>query len=269
MTPENPHYPVAFPPLEASNRAREFNSYSDSLKARVIRGYLFHGQSHRELDRQILGLDPKKSRGWQSMGILHYLGLKNHHQGIFQQRTETEVKEILQPIEVGRIDLLKHLLGLGEAMREAGMTTEAKRLEERGVFDPKNLEDARKKSLVAIASRRGQPKFRKELLAAYRGRCAVTGCNAEAALEAAHIVGYRGESTNHPQNGILLRADIHTIFDCRLFAVDIRGFQVVISTGLLGTTYEGISKKKLAVPRERNLRPSLEALQIHRSECGF
>jgi HNH endonuclease len=32
-------------------------------------------------------------------------------------------------------------------------------------------------------------------------------------LEAAHISPYRGEEDNHPENGLLLRADLHTLFD--------------------------------------------------------
>src|SRR5262245_42509124 len=44
-----------------------------------------------------------------------------------------------------------------------------------------------KKVRRLINERRGQPKFREKLLSAYGGRCAVTGCDAEAALEAAHI----------------------------------------------------------------------------------
>ena len=37
---------------------------------------------------------------------------------------------------------------------------------------------------------------------------------------AAHIIPYKGYSTNHIQNGILLRADIHTLFDLDLLRID-------------------------------------------------
>lgn len=55
---------------------------------------------------------------------------------------------------------------------------------------------------------------------AYERRCAVTGCTVEAVLEAAHISPYRGDHTNDVTNGLLLRADIHTMFDCGLIKVD-------------------------------------------------
>ncbi len=44
-----------------------------------------------------------------------------------------------------------------------------------------------KRLLRSIVVRRGQPRFRKELLQAYEGRCVVTGCTELKVLEAAHI----------------------------------------------------------------------------------
>jgi hypothetical protein len=41
-----------------------------------------------------------------------------------------------------------------------------------------------------------------------------------AVLEAAHIDPYRGEGNNHPGNGLLLRADIHTLFDLNLLGIE-------------------------------------------------
>jgi len=55
-------------------------------------------------------------------------------------------------------------------------------------FDPESILDARERVLASIVRRRGQAEFRKKLLAAYRGRCAVSGCDVEDVLEAAHIV---------------------------------------------------------------------------------
>jgi HNH endonuclease len=65
-------------------------------------------------------------------------------------------------------------------------------------------------------------KFRKKLIAAYRGRCAVTDCDAYDALEAAHILPYRGPAFDHVTNGLLRRADIHTLFDLNLIGIEPR-----------------------------------------------
>ena len=88
-----------------------------------------------------------------------------------------------------------------------------------GYFDPANTKDERDRTLREIVQRRGQPKFRYDLIAAYGGKCAVTGCDVLQALEAAHISPYLGEQSNHVSNGLLLRADIHTLFDLNLFAI--------------------------------------------------
>ena len=45
---------------------------------------------HREMDSEILGLDPSISKGWQSMGVLHYLGPKAV-QGRDERREATEL----------------------------------------------------------------------------------------------------------------------------------------------------------------------------------
>ena len=77
--------------------------------------------------------------------------------------------------------------------------------------------------------RRGQSVFRKQLLAAYNGQCAITRCDVEDVLEAAHIISYKGEETNHIGNGLLLRADIHTLFDLGLLAVDATSMRLLVS----------------------------------------
>ena len=48
----------------------------------------------------------------------------------------------------------------------------------------------------------------------------MTGCDAVPALDGAHLHAYRGPECNAVTNGLLLRADIHTLFDLRLWAPD-------------------------------------------------
>jgi HNH endonuclease len=71
-----------------------------------------------------------------------------------------------------------------------------------------------------IRERRGQGPFRDNLRKRCGDRCQVTGCEVLAVLEAAHISPYRGEDDNHPTNGLLLRADIHTLFDLDLLGIE-------------------------------------------------
>ena len=71
-----------------------------------------------------------------------------------------------------------------------------------------------------IRERRRQERFRDLLRARHGNRCLVTGCAVLAVLEAAHIKPYRGEDDNHPENALLLRSDVHTLFDLDLLGIE-------------------------------------------------
>lgn len=131
------------------------------------------------------------------------------------------------------------------------------------LFDPLTLEDARRRILASIVSRQGQAHFRRMLLDAYAGRCAITGCDAEAALEAAHITPYLGEAANSVTNGLLLRSDIHTLFDLHLLTVDPLHLTVRVGCQLAATVYAALSGLHIAIPGDANNRPSIAALELH------
>lgn len=146
----------------------------------------------------------------------------------------------------------------------------AKELDEEHQFDPDNDEDARERVLASIARRQGQPKFRERLLALYGGRCAISRCQVEAVLEAAHIRRYLGPHTNHPTNGLLLRSDLHTLFDQRMIAIDSKTLKVLISPDLKGTSYEKrFAGKTLVLPKVHAGHPNTKALDKQREECGL
>lgn len=130
-------------------------------------------------------------------------------------------------------------------------------------FDPNAEEDSRLRVIAAVHRRQGAPRFRRALLSAYEGRCAMTQYDAAPALEAAHIVPYRGPQTNHPTNGLLLRADMHDLFDLGLLAVD-PSMRLVIAQDLEKTEYEKYAGWQLWLPGDKELRPNEEALEKHR-----
>ncbi len=130
-------------------------------------------------------------------------------------------------------------------------------------FEPTGIIDSRQRVLAQIVRRRGQQEFRERLLDAYGRRCAITGCDAVAALEAAHIVPYRGDETNSVQNGLLLRADIHTLFDLGLIGVQPETITVVISETLKGTVYRDLGGIILRRPERLKDCPSASALRQH------
>ncbi len=143
------------------------------------------------------------------------------------------------------------------------ITIDRENIESKLDFNPENLTDARERTNRAIVQRQGQSKFRSELLKAYGGQCAITDCDAEAALEAAHIFPYLGVDTNHVKNGLLLRADIHTLFDLYLISIDPVTNKVVISSSLLNTCYKELNGKPLKYPKDYVASPSPEAFACH------
>ncbi len=142
-------------------------------------------------------------------------------------------------------------------------------LVEKEVFNPTSIKDARDHVLTSIVQRRGQPAFRKKLLSAYGGKCAISGCDVTMVLEAAHILEYLGPKTNNAANGLLLRADLHTLFDLRLISVDEKSMKVLVSPKLAGTVYEKMSGKKIRIPKDASCRPNSAVVAKHRKASGL
>ncbi|MDR5820441.1 HNH endonuclease signature motif containing protein [Caballeronia sp. LZ043] len=130
-------------------------------------------------------------------------------------------------------------------------------------FDPSNLQDARRWIDASIVVRQGQATFRRQLLDAYERRCALTNCSVEEVLEAAHICGYLGKETNDVRNGLLLRADLHTLYDRKLIAIDPATHKVLIAPELEGTEYASLAGHRLRLPKDAQDQPSSEALHSH------
>lgn len=136
-------------------------------------------------------------------------------------------------------------------------------------LEPKNSKDGRQALIDTIISRRGHPGFRRELLDAYESRCAITNFNAVDSLEAACIVPFRGKFTHHASNGLLLRSDIHTLFDLGKIAIDTGTMSVVITDDLMDSSYRILAGRPLRYPKDENSRPSSEALDLHRRLAGL
>ncbi|MEH2040461.1 HNH endonuclease [Nostoc sp.] len=142
-------------------------------------------------------------------------------------------------------------------------------LDKQKFFNFKSGAEARQKITVSIARRQGQSQFRKSLLDAYYSKCAITNFDAEVALEAAHIIPYSETENNHPSNGLLLRADLHTLFDLNLIVIDPKTMKVHISPVLKETEYKTIDGKEIRVPKDEMCRPNQEFLKQRLEQCKW
>jgi hypothetical protein len=116
--------------------------------------------------------------------------------------------------------------------------------------------------LQAIWTRRGQADFRAKLLVAYDRRCAITDCHAEEALEAAHVIPFASDQNYEASNGILMRADIHTLFDLFLVSIEPKTAKVWLAPGLL-PHYGELGGRTARLPADPSLRPSASRLAHH------
>lgn len=183
--------------------------------------------------------------------------------------TFAEKNTSIQPWTVAPIATTRDSLGAfssGPSAPVDEMGIAVSKVETEGGFDPSNRDEARQRILASIVRRQGQPRFRNNLIAAYGRQCVISGTDAEEALEAAHISPYRGNDTNDPTNGLLLRADIHTLFDRHLISVNPKTNTVAVAAQLLGTYYERFAGKRLTLPRSNDERPSTRALAEHYEE---
>jgi hypothetical protein len=179
------------------------------------------------------------------------------------QRIDLEsIRSTMEEQSPEALQLLEHAeRGSQDGHYTPQLKQSASEVNDEGYFEPANLEDERKRKWREIVQRRGQPEFRKQLITAYNGRCAITGCDAASALEAAHITPYMGPESNCVRNGLLLRADIHTLFDLYLIGIDPETSQLVLAEELGETCYVELQGQKLAVPGDQASLPSKEALQ--------
>jgi len=97
-------------------------------------------------------------------------------------------------------------------------------------------------SYQQIKARRGQQKFRKNLINRYK-KCIVTNCAIAEVLEAAHIIPHAMETDYSESNGLLMRADIHTLFDLNLLGIDNHGVVHISSKLYMNNDYSEYNGK--------------------------
>lgn len=90
----------------------------------------------------------------------------------------------------------------------------------------------RRQALVQV--RVGQGPFRRGLLERYGLRCAITGPCPAAVLQAAHLRAFAEHESHNLDEGLLLRTDLHQLFDAGLMAIDPTTCSVVLAPSLDG-----------------------------------
>ncbi len=110
--------------------------------------------------------------------------------------------------------------------------------------------------------RRGQKNFRENLRKLYEDRCAVTGWGPSSVLDAAHIESHAKTGINDVENGLLLRADIHSLFDDGLLVIHPDTKQIVLHKCLRSTPYWELNGTQLR-SRVDGTHPGPKFLKLH------
>lgn len=111
-------------------------------------------------------------------------------------------------------------------------------------------------TLQKIKKRLRQSQFRKDLLTAYDNTCAISRSKVLPLLEAAHIQPYNGVHTSIVTNGILLRSDIHDLFDMyvegkRLINIS-TDYKIEVHSSLKDSEYWQYNGEYIKLPKEGN-----------------
>ncbi|HEX7118174.1 MAG TPA: HNH endonuclease [Longimicrobiales bacterium] len=120
---------------------------------------------------------------------------------------------------------------------------------------------------VLVRPRLGQGTFRIAVTDAYERACAVTGEHSLPALDAGHIRPFAEGGEHAVSNGVLLRADLHRLFDKGYITITPE-HRLEVSRRLReeydnGRTYYPLHGARLRVPRSERDRPDPELLRWH------
>lgn len=123
---------------------------------------------------------------------------------------------------------------------------------------------------VLVKPRLGQGLFRALVTDAYERKCAITGEKVLPVLEAAHIRPYRLDGPHQVDNGVLLRSDLHRLFDDGYITVT-PSLRIEVSRRIHqefdnGRAYYAFHGQPLRRPIRPELAPSVAFLAWHNEE---
>lgn len=134
--------------------------------------------------------------------------------------------------------------------------------------DYQPIQDEDKRQAYARRVRKGQSRFRKALHTLYGSRCAFTGTDEETVLEACHIISHAKTGDNSLDNGLLLRSDIHVLFDEYLMTLANDGQHILVHKDVTAPEYARLDR---TAPGLRPATPEshLSLIRQHNAELDW
>ncbi|WCE67013.1 HNH endonuclease signature motif containing protein [Sulfitobacter faviae] len=134
---------------------------------------------------------------------------------------------------------------------------------DRALFDDREavLVAEEERKTTTVKARPEQQKFREAAMLRHGGRCVVTGFTLPTVLEAAHVIPHTGNPAFEvPENSLILRRDVHSLFDAGMIAINPKSGLIVVSSELKATAYRKLDGKSVM----HKLAPESLAYQFRR-----
>jgi hypothetical protein len=116
--------------------------------------------------------------------------------------------------------------------------------------------------IATVRRRKGQRQFRFRMMERFGEWCAFSGAQPPQVLEAAHLYSFAERPEHHHDGGLLLRRDIHSLFDAHLVAINPSSWKIEISERLeTYPAYWNLHRTDLKLRSEQ--RPNRDLVAAH------
>lgn len=213
------------------------------LTARAIAGRVSVGGGEVQIELRKVQLLPHPF-GFRTLGGKHDGGR------LFSAMEDDRHLRCWHMTQEDRAEFDRLIETFGSAMAAAKAAAEAAYLTplERAINEQaEEIEQAElERKTAVVKARPGQQRFREEAMRRHNGRCVVTGYAVKEVLEAAHVIPHTGAPEFEvPENSLVLRSDIHALFDAHLIAIHPKLNKIVCAPSLEGSKYYEILTGRL------------------------
>jgi hypothetical protein len=191
--------------------SRYINDFDEDVILKVIISYLYEGKSHRQIQREILGLPaPTRGGGFITMDILHYYEIHGDKKGLLQNMDITDVIKNSSGRFYEVLIKIKEYKRIEEQVRD-NIRQKIFRV------NNENTEITAKTKI-----RINQSVLREYVLDIYNNECALCNINKPDLLVCSHIKPWKIDEENrlNPSNAICFCVLHDKLFDKGYFSLD-------------------------------------------------
>lgn len=179
----------------------------------VMKAYLVDGRSHRDIQRNILGIPaPSRGGGFVAMNILHKYGIYGEHKAKLKNISEDELLKFFPEIRTN-----ENFSDLTKAIKYRNSAIDKIQKQDYVIEDPSISEKN-----ISTKQRLYQNVLRERILSNYNHKCAICGLDKDDLLVCSHIKPWAEDKRNrlNPRNAICLCVLHDKLFDRGYFSLD-------------------------------------------------